>query len=738
MTKALESYDDKNEKIEENHLKEKLKMLIENLNLGLVGKEEVIKISLLTVLAQENLILFGPPGTAKSEIARRISNVLKDEKYFEYLLTKFTTPEEIFGPLSIKELKEDRFYRKTEGYLPTAQVAFLDEVFKANSSILNTLLTIMNERVFHNGNQKESTNLISLVGASNENPSDDSELNALYDRFLVRQVVDYLEDKEIDGLFNLPNDKFEIDEKLKISSEELLDIQKNIGQITIPDDIKEVIKKIRLEFKERFKENNQEEISDRKLVKVLKLLKVSAYTNGREEVDVSDLLVLTNCLWNNPDVKETVREIIIEKIKEGYEKKWENKEVLDEIMLKNGQEESVNVFKGRGTEESPFLIENEQDLIFIATDDFVDKNYYFKQTKDIVITGNWHSIGSDEKSFKGNYNGNNKKISKLNNSLFCKTQNTEIKNLTLDEIDINSSVTNLGGLAKEIYETKIENCSVSGKIVNNASGNSQTGGIVGWASKSEIKKCDVKGQISGTLNTGGIVGCIIEKVIVEECDVRGKISSSTSSSTSNAGGIIGRASKGKIKKCIVNGKISSRTLSSDSNTGGIVGYIVEKVIIEECDVRGQLSSSSSNSYSRTGGIVGCMSKSEIKKCIISGKIKSNAYYSSDNYTRGISGSYNESSFIKNYISDTSILNKKNENIEVNFSDENGANGKSLTPSMFDEKFYRRLGWDFSKTWEWSKEENKPVLKGRNTEEETENLLSDKIDLNTILKANIWI
>lgn len=172
-------------------MKKKLEKLIEDLNKGLVGREETIKLSLLTLLTQENLILFGPPGTAKSEVSRRISKVIADGDYFEYLLTKFTTPEEIFGPLSISDLKQDRFHRKTDGYMPTSHTVFLDEIFKANSSILNSLLTIMNEKIFHNGNQKEETCLISLVGASNENPVSDSELNALYDRFLVREVVNY-------------------------------------------------------------------------------------------------------------------------------------------------------------------------------------------------------------------------------------------------------------------------------------------------------------------------------------------------------------------------------------------------------------------------------------------------------------------------------------------------------------------------------------------------------------------
>ena len=115
-------------------MKEKISKLIKELNKDLVQREEIIKIALLTMLAQENMILIGPPGTAKSEISRRLSQVIDGEDYFEYLLTKFTTPEEIFGPLSISELKQDRLKRNTEGYMPVAKIAFLDEIFKANSS----------------------------------------------------------------------------------------------------------------------------------------------------------------------------------------------------------------------------------------------------------------------------------------------------------------------------------------------------------------------------------------------------------------------------------------------------------------------------------------------------------------------------------------------------------------------------------------------------------------------------
>jgi len=291
-------------------MKEKLLHLMQALNKGLVEREEIITISLLTMLAQENLILIGPPGTAKSEISRRLSQVFINSNYFEYLFTKFTTPEEVFGPLSIKKLKEDRFERNTAGYMPTSEIVFLDEIFKANSSILNSLLTIINEKNFHNGSVKEKAPLISLVGASNELPVDDEELSALYDRFLVRNVVGYVKDENVHKLFNVDLDSFKIDESMKLTLEELEIIRTESKKVVVTDAIKNKIIDIRLKFNEEFKENASESISDRRLVKVIKFLKTAAYTNGRNEINESDLLLLRYCLWNNPENMLKVNDII--------------------------------------------------------------------------------------------------------------------------------------------------------------------------------------------------------------------------------------------------------------------------------------------------------------------------------------------------------------------------------------------------------------------------------------------
>jgi MoxR-like ATPase len=295
-------------------LQEKLKKLIEALSKNLVEKDEIIKLSLLSMIAGENLILIGPPGTAKSEISRRLSQVIKDTNYYEYLLTKFTTPEEVFGPLSINELKKGQFKRNTEGYIPTSDIVFLDEIFKANSSILNSLLTIINEKVFHNGSQKEKAPLISLIGASNELPMGNSELEALYDRFLVRKYIDYVSDKNIDALFHLNDQTFELADDLKMTKEELKAIATHANTIEIPSEIIEIIKNIRLDFKEVFQEDKTEFLSDRRLVRVLKLLKISAFTNGRNSVNYSDLFLLNHCLWNSPENIDYISQIIYENI----------------------------------------------------------------------------------------------------------------------------------------------------------------------------------------------------------------------------------------------------------------------------------------------------------------------------------------------------------------------------------------------------------------------------------------
>jgi MoxR-like ATPase len=179
-----------------------LEALLTALQAGLLERDVAVRLGLLALLAGEHILLVGPPGSAKSALARRLHAALGGGRYFERLLTRFSTPEELFGPLSLKALEDDRYERLIDGYLPTASVAFLDEVFKANSAILNALLGLLNERVFDNGRERIATPLVSVVGASNEVPADEALL-AFYDRFLLRVPVAHVSDAAFAALLDL-------------------------------------------------------------------------------------------------------------------------------------------------------------------------------------------------------------------------------------------------------------------------------------------------------------------------------------------------------------------------------------------------------------------------------------------------------------------------------------------------------------------------------------------------------
>src|SRR5258708_438680 len=169
----------------------RLAQLARSLESRFLGKEEVIRLLLIATIAGEHAILIGPPGTAKSALIRTFSRLLQ-ARYFEYLLTRFTEPNEIFGPVDIAAFREGRYQRRIEGMLPEAEIVFLDEVFKSNSAILNALLTLLNERRYVAGGSVLKCPLLMAIGASNEVPAD-ADLAAIFDRFLLRVRADYLD-----------------------------------------------------------------------------------------------------------------------------------------------------------------------------------------------------------------------------------------------------------------------------------------------------------------------------------------------------------------------------------------------------------------------------------------------------------------------------------------------------------------------------------------------------------------
>lgn len=272
---------------------------------GLVERGEPVRLALLAALAGEHILLLGPPGTAKSELARRLHRAFALESngsgYFERLLTRFSVPEELFGPLSIKSLEEDRYERKTDSYLPTASVAFIDEIFKANSAILNSLLTLLNEREFDNGAKRVRVPLICVVGASNERPEGE-ELDALYDRFLIRYQVAPVSPSGFNDLLSLRGPRIpEIPQSTRLTKGDLDVIQRETEKVSVPAEIQNLLGALRAYLQEQ-----KILVSDRRWRKALQLLQVAALTDGRTAVSLWDAALLQHVVWQIPDQRETV------------------------------------------------------------------------------------------------------------------------------------------------------------------------------------------------------------------------------------------------------------------------------------------------------------------------------------------------------------------------------------------------------------------------------------------------
>lgn len=314
-----------------------LRKLIEELRGRLYERDEVIEGALCALLTGNHMLIIGPPGTAKSQLVHEVCKRIDGAHYFQWLLTKFTTPEEIFGAVSLKGLENDEYRRVIDGKIAEAHIAFLDEVFKASSSILNTLLTIMNERVFYNSTDVVQVPLISLFGASNELPSEEDELEALYDRFLLRYVVDYV--KEDFRFLKMLNTEDLGDGVTSITLDELMRCQSQVMEISVPQHVVKLVSRLRSELKRK-----GIVLSDRRYKQSISLLRSKAYVSGRVEVIESDLSILEHVLWRDPGefgeikaaiyqllhgYKDTLRELLIQarELHAYAKREWENEEL---------------------------------------------------------------------------------------------------------------------------------------------------------------------------------------------------------------------------------------------------------------------------------------------------------------------------------------------------------------------------------------------------------------------------
>lgn len=310
---------------ERQALAERMRQLAEQLSTGLFERDEVMRLCLLAAVAGESVFLLGPPGVGKSLIARRLKYAFRDARSFEYLMTRFSTPDEVFGPVSIRKLKdEDRYERLTERYMPDASVVFLDEIWKAGSSIQNALLTILNEKVFRNGQQELPVAIRALITASNELPPQGESHAPLWDRLLIRYEVEGIRDErnftrmitENADLYSDP-----VHPSLKINDDEWERWNTAIDTVQVPEEVIAALSMVRQRIERHNEKHPAQAVSvyDRRWKKIVRLLRTSAFLNGRSAVDLMDLFLILHCLWDVPTQIEALREIVVRTIREhGY------------------------------------------------------------------------------------------------------------------------------------------------------------------------------------------------------------------------------------------------------------------------------------------------------------------------------------------------------------------------------------------------------------------------------------
>ena len=406
---------------------ERFKQLLGEMNRGIYEKETEISLSLLAALAGESIILLGPPGVAKSMVARQLKTAFKDARSFEYLMSRFSTPDEIFGPVSIQKLKtSDTYERAVEGYLPTADVVFLDEIWKAGPAIQNTLLTVINEKIFRNGNREMHLPLKLLVAASNELPAKGEGLEALWDRFVIRiesrpikleknframlleaptdflGPTDFTDSSGSMGKFGFTDSTDFSDSAdfsdLKITAEEYAEWAEKICKIGVKEEVLDAISAIRKSLRavnvDEAAERRNIYVSDRRWKNIVRLLRTSAFMQDREEVDICDLLPIYHCLWQEPEERDAIRSIVIRALFSPFAEKL--------VEMKNALAEDIKYHRVRRNPDDGRDYEGEIETLsdgltslerrlgenlFVSSDDKTEISVYLRDFyKELAFT----------------------------------------------------------------------------------------------------------------------------------------------------------------------------------------------------------------------------------------------------------------------------------------------------------------------------------------------------------------
>ena len=406
---------------------ERFKLLLQEMNRGIYEKNTEISLSLLAALAGESVILLGPPGVAKSMVARQLKTAFRDAQSFEYLMSRFSTPDEIFGPVSIQKLKtSDTYERAVEGYLPTADVFFLDEIWKAGPAIQNTLLTVINEKIFRNGNREMHLPLKLLVAASNELPAKGEGLEALWDRFVIRIEsrpikleknframlleshadfsrstralghADFADNADFSGSMGKSGSTDFSD--LKITAEEYAEWAEKICKIGVKEEVLDAISAIRKSLRavnvDEAAERRNIYVSDRRWKNIVRLLRTSAFMQDREEVDICDLLPIYHCLWQEPEERDAIRSIVIRALFSPFAEKL--------VEMKNALAEDIKYHRVRRNPDdgrdyegeietlSDGLTSLERQLgenLFVSSDDKAEISAYLRDFyKELAFT----------------------------------------------------------------------------------------------------------------------------------------------------------------------------------------------------------------------------------------------------------------------------------------------------------------------------------------------------------------
>lgn len=373
----------------------KMQQIFVEMNNLFVERDELVKIMLLAITTGTNLLMLGPPGTAKSAITYELCERVENANYFQWMLNKTSDPSEVFGPFSVKAMENDKFLRITTGKLPEAHIAFMDEVFKSNAPTLNALLTIMNEHIFYNDGKPQPVPLISMFGASNEPPEDET-LDAMYDRFIFRMNVQYVHDAAnkkrmhsnyVDnraGLLGLVN-------KTTITLTELQTLQQATLSVKVPKDI--INKFIRLI---NDLERQAIHISDRRQNECFKIMQGSAVLAGRNVVGLDDFKSLIYVLWEKEEHIPIIESAILKMVNPYDDRFKELKENFNQVKtdidgITDSSQKSKKAIESKGVIEK--IVGKTNKLINEATKNGKDVQE-FTEFRDMMIQYNQQLISS--------------------------------------------------------------------------------------------------------------------------------------------------------------------------------------------------------------------------------------------------------------------------------------------------------------------------------------------------------